>query len=81
MVDYDALRRRIKASGYKQEYLAKRLGLSESGLRNKLDGRTQFKLHEVEQLCRLLNIGAQERDRIFFWKVHVDFGIYTGGET
>lgn len=81
MVDYDALRRRIKASDYKQKYLAKRLGLSESGLRNKLSGQTQFKLHEVEQLCRLLNIGVQERDRIFFWKVHVDFNIYTGGET
>lgn len=81
MVDYEALRRKVKVSGYKRKYLAKRLGLSENSLRNKLDGRTQFKLHEVEQLARLLGLTAQERDRIFFWKVHVDFGIYTGGET
>lgn len=81
MVDYEALRRKVKVSGYKRKYLAKRMGLSDSSLRNKLDGRTQLKISEVEQLCRLLNIGTQERDRIFFWKVHVDFGIYTGGET
>lgn len=72
MVDYEALRRKVKVSCYKRKYLAKRMGLSDSSLRNKLDGRTKFKISEVEQLCRLLNIGTQERDRIFFWKVHAD---------
>lgn len=81
MVDYEALRRKIKDSDYEQKGLAERLGLSDRGLRNKLSGQTQFKLHEVEQLARLLGMTAQERDRIFFRKVHVDFGIYTGRET
>lgn len=70
MVDYDALDKRIKKSPYTKQYLSERLGLSSDGLKRKLMGQTDFKLGEVALLAKLLN-----------WKVHVDFGIYTGGET
>lgn len=80
MVDYEALSRELKTSGYKHKYLAKRMGLSDSGLRNKIQGKTGFKLNEVELLARLLNLSAEDRDRIFFQKVHVDFDIYQKGD-
>lgn len=44
-------------------------------------GQTDFKLGEVALLAKLLNLSDHDLLRIFFWKVHVDFGIYTGGET
>ena len=81
MCDYDALERKIKDSGYKQYYIAKRMGLSESGLSNKLNGRTQFKLDEVTTLARMLNLSGEELLQIFFKKVHVDFNIYQKGAT
>lgn len=81
MVDYDALDKRIKKSPYTKQYLSERLGLSSDGLKRKLMGQTDFKLGEVALLAKLLNLSDQDLLRIFFWKVHVDFGIYTGGET
>lgn len=81
MVDYDALDKRIKKSPYTKQYLSERLGLFSDGLKRKLMGQTDFKLGEVALLAKLLNLSDQDLLRIFFWKVHVDFGIYTGGET
>lgn len=81
MVDYDALDKRIKKSPYTKQYLSERLGLSSDGLKRKLMSQTDFKLGEVALLAKLLNLSDQDLLRIFFWKVHVDFGIYTGGET
>ena len=80
MVDFDALDKRIKKSRYTQKYLAERLGLLPSGLKRKLMGQTEFKLDEVTTLARLLNLSDQDLLRIFFWKVHVDFGIYQKGD-
>lgn len=81
MVDFDALDHKIKRSRYTQKYLAARLGISSEGLKSKLQGRTEFKLGEVANLARLLNLGDQELLRIFFKKVHVDFNIYQKGAT
>lgn len=81
MVDYDALGKRIKKSRYTQKYLATRLCISVDALKGKLLGQTDFKLGEVANLARLLNLSDQELLRIFFKKVHVDFDIYQKGET
>ena len=81
MVDYDALDKRIKKSRYTQKYLATRLRISVDALKGKLLGQTDFKLGEVANLARLLNLSDQELLRIFFKKVHVDFDIYQKGET
>ena len=76
MVDFDALDKRIKKSRYTQKYLAGRLGISSEGLKSKLQGRTEFKLDDVANLARLLNLSDEELLQIFFKKVHVDFNIY-----
>lgn len=81
MVDFDALDKRIKKSRYTQKYLAGRLGISIDAIKRKLLGQTDFKLGEVANLARLLNLSDQELLRIFFKKVHVDFDIYQKGET
>lgn len=81
MVDFDALDKRIKKSRYTQKYLAERLCISVDALKGKLLGQTDFKLGEVANLARLLNLNGEELLQIFFKKVHVDFNIYQKGAT
>ena len=48
--------------------LAKKLGISEQGLYNKLNGISEFKASEIRALTDELSLSAQERDDIFFAK-------------
>lgn len=53
-----------------QKQVAKNLGISRMALYEKLNGRRSFKLSEVNQLCKMLNLGKEEREKIFFGKMH-----------
>lgn len=67
MTDTIALQNRIDESGLKQEFIAKKLGLSSYGFAKKRDNETEFKPSEIEVLCDLLNITSlEERFAIFF---------------
>ena len=50
----------IRDSGYKL------LHISESALHSKLQGQTQFKLNEAENLSAMLGMTMSERDACFF---------------
>lgn len=65
MTDTQALRDCIKKSGYKLSYLAIELGLSRTGLQNKIENRTDFRGGEIKKLSTLLNMSVEERDYIF----------------
>ena len=54
----------IRDSGYKLRHVARALNISESALHSKLQGQTQFKLNEAENLSAML--GMTERDACFF---------------
>lgn len=67
MADTVALRQLIDESGLKKAYVAKKIGLTYQGLKNKLDGISDFTVTEMNALCGVLNIStAKARERIFF---------------
>ena len=70
MTDTAKLKKYIAASGLKQEYIAKQLGLSSYGFARKRDNVSEFLPSEIDQLCELLHINSlDERFAIFFANV------------
>lgn len=65
MVDNERLKDEVKKCGYKQQYLASKLGLTPNGLSRKLNGVTEFKASEIEALSDLLHLSSEERNSIF----------------
>lgn len=69
MTNTEKLKSYIEASGLKQEYIAKALGLSSYGFARKRDNLSEFTASEIETLCNLLHITSlKERFSIFFAK-------------
>ena len=67
MVDTALLTQAIANSGKKKAHLASRCGLSRQGLKNKIDGKSDFYAKEINVLCTELGINTpEERDKIFF---------------
>lgn len=57
----------IQDSGMKFQAIAEKMGLSDFGLRKKVDGATEFKASEIKRLCDILHIDdLQMREQIFF---------------
>jgi hypothetical protein len=51
------------------------MGLSRTGLYNKMNNRRPFNQHEIESLCRLLQIqSAEEKVAIFFADIVDKYG-------
>jgi len=69
MTDTKLLKEKIRASGYKLNFLAEKMGLSRQGLYLKINNTNEFTTGEVETLCELLGIDSlEERSAIFFAK-------------
>lgn len=67
MTNTELLEDKIKKSGKKISYLAKKCGLSYAGFRNCVTNKAEFKVSHVEILCRELGIvSLKERQAIFF---------------
>ena len=66
MPNTNLLKRAIDESGFKQRYIAKRLGISHYALINKLKNKTEFLVSEAQLLCELLAIDKCYRGAIFF---------------
>jgi hypothetical protein len=58
----------ITRSQISKRDLAKKLGISEQGLYNKLNGISEFKASEICALSDELSLSSQEREEIFFAK-------------
>lgn len=58
----------ITRSQISKRDLAKKLGISEQGLYNKLKGVSEFRASEIRTLTDVLSLSAQEREDIFFAK-------------
>ena len=57
----------IESSGYKLEFIAKKIGLSRQGFHLKRVGQTEFNVSEINILCQLLGIDSpEERNDVFF---------------
>ena len=69
MVNTDLLKQLIGQKGLKYSFIAKKLGISDTSWRNKLENKTSFKLGEVSILCQLLEIIDLElKEKVFFAK-------------
>ncbi len=69
MTNKKLLEQKIKESGKKISYLAKRCGLSYAGFRNCVTNKAEFKTSHVDILCEELNItNLKEKELIFFAK-------------
>lgn len=66
MINTKILKQRIEESGYRFSWIAKQLNLSPYGLRKKVNGENDFKISEVNKICKLLNITDKGRNSIFF---------------
>lgn len=66
MTDTKELRQRIKDSGLKLNWIAKRCGLSYQGFLNKVDNKTDFTAPQILILKELLNLKPKEVESIFF---------------
>lgn len=64
-IDTTTLRKIIKKSGYKTEYLAKMLEIRRSSFNRKVAGGTEFRIGEILRLCSLLDIDKPTREKIF----------------
>lgn len=68
MTDTKLLEDYIAKSGYKQSFIADKLGLSSYGFRLKVNGKNEFKSSEIVLLCELLNIDGKKMVDIFLTK-------------
>ncbi len=68
MTNTELLRAAIERSGYKKTYIAQRIGLTYQGYLNKERGESEFRQSEIEGICDLLRLTAEEKEAIFFAK-------------
>ncbi|MDO5549437.1 MAG: DUF739 family protein [Eubacteriales bacterium] len=65
-MDYSKLCGRIREVGLNQKLVAKHVGISESHFCLKLAGKYVFKQTEIQKICELLRISADEIGTYFF---------------
>lgn len=69
MVDTQELELRIRLSGKKKGYLAKKIGCSRQYFSDKCNNRADFTTREVDILCYELSITRlSDKEKIFFKK-------------
>lgn len=66
MADTKRLNDIIQSKGLKLEFVAKSIGISVGSMSNKMNGKTDFKLPEVQKLIKLLDLSIETANEIFF---------------
>ena len=66
MLNNELLEEKIRDSGLKKGAIAEKIGLTRSGMWQKMIGRYEFTPTEISKLCQILGISLQEKERIFF---------------
>lgn len=66
MTNTKLLEEKIKKSGKKITYIAKKVGLSYAGFRNCVTNKAEFKATQIDILCKELSIDLNEMKSIFF---------------
>ena len=67
-MNLELLKKKIEDSGLKQIHISEQLGIDRGSLYNKLNGKSEFTMTEIVNLCRVLNIDDKEKIQIFFPK-------------
>ena len=66
MVNTELLRSRIRESGFRFNFITGKVGVSDQGFLNKINNLSDLKSEEILSLQKILDLTAEERDRIFF---------------
>ena len=66
MTDTKLLREKIEQSGYKLQFIAKKVGITYQGLLNKINNKSEFRANEIQALYNFLGLTEKERIAIFF---------------
>lgn len=66
MTNSTELENKIKVSGLRKEFIAKKMNMSRYTLLIKLQGKSEFKASEITKMQKILNLSNKERDSIFF---------------
>lgn len=67
MTNTTLLKERIKESGLRHDFIAKKLGIGTAALTRKINNRVEFKASEIKMLCEILGItDPEEREAVFF---------------
>lgn len=69
--DHSKLLGRMRERGYTQESLAKSIGINESTMNSKLNGKTYFTTKEIDMICKLLDISTQDIG-LFFYSISLE---------
>ena len=56
----------MREYGFTQETLAKEIGINESTLNSKLNGKAYFSTKEIDKICKILNISNDEIGAYFY---------------
>lgn len=56
IISRDLIRERVNSSGYKKNFLSEQLGISRVSFNNKLEGKTEFTLNEINKLNTFIKI-------------------------
>ena len=64
-MDMTLLEQKIVESGYRREFIAEKLGLTRFGFRDKINNPDRWKVSEVRELVKLLNISKADSRKIF----------------
>lgn len=65
-MNLDLLLSKIEQTKISRNTIAETLGITRQGLYNKLDGKKEFKVSEINLISKMLNLTSDERDTIFF---------------
>ena len=66
MTDTVLLRDKIKESGYRLKFIAKKMGITYAGLLKKINNETEFKASENQKISEMLDLSLYEKEKIFF---------------
>jgi CTP-dependent riboflavin kinase len=68
MTNTSLLEEYIKRSGYRKSFIAEQLGITPYAFTLKCNNKSEFKATEIDILCKILQIGIEDRMSIFFAK-------------
>ena len=66
MTDLKELRCVIDDSGIPISTLARKMNIGRESLYNKINGKTEFKISEMDSISKALNLNESQKSHIFF---------------
>lgn len=68
MINTKMLQDAMRSKGFTIGELASAVGLSRTGLFNKMHNKSEFKISEIEIVCSALKLNKDKKNAIFFAK-------------